>query len=144
MVDRCKSRFLRLNRVSLHRYPMNPSNKNPRAADSAQAHAMKSDPSPYGPSFHTSRFEHELINKIANRAVALAMEYGTTYEKMTATMDVTACHANGCELELQKLLDAPEFDFAHDVFGIRRHIDRRTGKLGDCFLPRSAKAEGTS
>src|SRR6185436_16467195 len=92
----------------------------------------------YGPSFKTSRFEHDLINKIANRAVVLAVKFEVPYEKMEATMDITACHANGCELDLNKLLAAPEPDFSHDVFGIRRHIDRRTGKIGGCFLPRCA------
>lgn len=46
--------------------------------------------------------------------------------------------SSGCELDLQKLLDAPDGDFGHDVFGIRRHINRQTGELGDCFLPRCA------
>lgn len=53
-------------------------------------------------------------------------------------MDLTACHCNGCELDLDRLLLAPDPDFGHDVCGIRRHIDRRTGKLGGCFLPRCA------
>lgn len=102
---------------------------------------MKTQIPNYGPSFKTSRFEHELINKIANRAVALALEHSVDYNKMDATMDLTACHANGCELDLNKLLMAPEPDFAHDVFEIRRHIDRRTGKIGNCFLPRCALSE---
>lgn len=101
---------------------------------------MNAPKTAYGPSFHASRFEHELINKIAKRASCLAVEYDIEYSKMTATMDVTACHANGCELDLNKLLEAPAPDFAHDVFGIRRHLDRRTGKLGDHFLPRCAIA----
>lgn len=42
------------------------------------------------------------------------------------------------ELDLQKLLDAPPFDFTHDICGIIRHMDRSTypGKLTDCFWPR--------
>ena len=43
------------------------------------------------------------------------------------------------ELDLQKLLDAPDGDFGHDVFGIRRHINRQTGELENCFLPRCAR-----
>ncbi len=101
----------------------------------------KTNAASYGPSFKTSRFEHEFINKIADRAVKEDASLGVDYDKMTATMDVTACHANGCELDLQKLLAAPDSDFCHDVFGIRRHIDRRTGKIGGCFLPRCAMPE---
>lgn len=53
-------------------------------------------------------------------------------------MDVTACHANGCPLDLEKLLHADAFNFSHDVFGIARYINRNTGKLENCFVPRCA------
>lgn len=44
------------------------------------------------------------------------------------------------ELDLIKLLNAPKFDFAHDICGIIRHMDRSNfpGKLTDCFWPRCA------
>lgn len=47
------------------------------------------------------------------------------------------------ELDLQKLLDAPKSDFAHDICGIIRHMDRSQypGKLTDCFLPRCWKTQ---
>jgi hypothetical protein len=94
-----------------------------------------------GPSFACSRFEHDIINRIADRAVALARKHEIEYEKMTATMDLTACHCNGMALDLAKLESADEATFAHDVFGIRRHIDRRSGIIGDCFVPRAALAD---
>lgn len=53
-------------------------------------------------------------------------------------MDVTACHLNGCPLDLAALAEAPLDDFFHDLAGIARHLDRSTGQLGDCFLPRYA------
>jgi len=56
-------------------------------------------------------------------------------------MDITACHANGCPLDLKKLRAAPDFDFVHDVVGIMHHIDRRDGKLVNFFLPRCSKPE---
>lgn len=105
---------------------------------------MKHNTRAYGPSFNCSKFEHEIINRIANRAVAMAADAGAQYDKLSATMDITACHCNGCELDLAKLEAAPDSDFGHDVFGIRRHINRRTGKLGDCFLPRCAMPANTS
>ena len=58
-------------------------------------------------------------------------------------MDVTACHANGTKLDLEKLLNFPDFDFLHDVAGIRNCIDRETGKLTKCFLPRCARGVTT-
>ena len=75
---------------------------------------------------------------IARRAVGMAKDVGVQYDQMTAVMDIDACHSNGCPLRLKELLEADDFNFAHDVFGIRRHIDMRTGKLTQCFLPRYA------
>ena len=88
--------------------------------------------------WNATKDEFLLINKIADRAVKMAEEVGRNYPKADALMDIEACHSNGCPLKLAELADAPDFDFAHDVFGIYRHIDRRTGKLGNCFLPRFA------
>jgi len=90
------------------------------------------------PQFTASKFETKLIVKIAQRAGGMAKKLGFGYAYQTALMDIEACHCNGCPLDLQKLLDAPDSDFGHDVFGIRRFLDRRTGKLGSCFLPRTA------
>lgn len=86
----------------------------------------------------STRFEQDLIHKIADRAVAMAKDAGVRYDKINACMDIAGCHLNGCELDLNKLLAAPDADFAHDIFGIRRHIDRANAKLTDCFLPRCA------
>jgi len=80
--------------------------------------------------FHTTREEALLISKIITRA-------GDS-DRMSAHMDISACIANGCPLKLQEWLDAPDFDFFHDFYGIKRHIDRTTGTLRDCFLPRFA------
>lgn len=92
--------------------------------------------------FNCSKQESRVITKIAKRAVAMALGAGVEYDFMTAEMDVTATHCNGNPLRLDDLLAADEFNFSHDVFGIRRHIDRETGKLGDCFSPRySAHAQ---
>ncbi len=54
-------------------------------------------------------------------------------------MDITATHLNGCSLRLKDLLNANRFNFVHDIVGISRHINRITGKLENCFLPRFAK-----
>lgn len=45
------------------------------------------------------------------------------------------------ELDLPKLLNAPRFDFIHDICGIVRNMDRSNypGKLMNCFWPRCAK-----
>lgn len=83
-----------------------------------------------------SKDELAVIRKIADRAVALAESFGVDYASRTATMDISATHANGNPLDLDGLLKSDDGNFAHDVFGIRRHINRSTGKLEDCFVPR--------
>ena len=76
--------------------------------------------------------DYKTILAIAERAYSLL-----GHEVLTTEMDVTACHIE-CPLRLNDLLAADDGNFAHDIGGISRHIDRETGKLGDCFVPRYA------
>ena len=79
--------------------------------------------------------EH-LITAIVARA---EMQFDLSGEDVRCDfMDITACHANGCRLHLKAFLELRPQDFAHDFAGIQRHINRRTGKLEDCFTPRCA------
>lgn len=91
--------------------------------------------------FSASKFETQLILKIAKRAVAMAKANDIEHDHMSAIMDIEACHCNGTPLDLGKLLAADDGTFGHDVFGIRRFIDRSTGKIGGCFVPRCAMHE---
>ena len=89
----------------------------------------------------SNKAEMEIEAKIAQRAVAMAQKYYLQYDQMTAVMDIDATHNNGCPLKLAELLAADDTDFAHDVFGIRANLDRKTGKLMNCFVPRYACQE---
>lgn len=91
--------------------------------------------------FDVTERQAELVQKCVERAMRAAKRAGFEYDALDATMDLKACHANGCKLDFKKLFDASHADFGHDVFGIRRHLDRTTGKLGGNFLPRCAKPE---
>jgi hypothetical protein len=89
--------------------------------------------------FETTPEERKLIQAIAQRAHKTALNGKIKYPVIEAAMDITACHCNGCRLDLQKLLDAPEGDFGHDVLGIRKFIDRTTGEINrKAFQPRCA------
>ena len=79
-----------------------------------------------------------LCKLIACRAVKLSKKQGFKYPLLDMEMDISACHSNGCRLNLIELLLADDATFAHDVFGISRHLDRRTGRLTNCFVPRLA------
>jgi len=85
-------------------------------------------------SFTTSKEEDKLIDIIVNRAAKL-----TELDRMTISMDLASCRANGCSLDFQKLLDFDNSSFLHDIYGISKHLDRNTGKIENCFMPRSAK-----
>jgi hypothetical protein len=83
----------------------------------------------------------ELARQIAARAAGLSAQAGRTINQIELWMDIVACHANGCPLDLDRLAQADDFNIAHDVFGISRHLDRETGELTDCFLPRFASKQ---
>jgi hypothetical protein len=89
--------------------------------------------------FRLTKKDGLLVDKIAERASHLARMYGYHYDKQNAAMDITACHNHDCKLDLLKLLEADNFNFLHDTLGIRRHLNRETGKLLSHFLPRCAR-----
>lgn len=85
--------------------------------------------------------EQEIADAIVKRARELWAAFGMTpTSSQTLQMDLAATHSK-VPLRLQDLLDADDFDFTHDIGGIMRHMDRTTGKLGGCFLPRFAEAD---
>lgn len=90
-------------------------------------------------SFTTTPEEDKLICAIVDRAERMCAANGIHFVRLTLIMDLSATHANGCPLDFAKLLAADDFNFGHDVSGIMRNIDRLTGKLGNCFVPRCAK-----
>lgn len=96
-------------------------------------------------SFEVSREDAALIQRIVERGRRMIRDDPEVSEvwgergAVDWTLDVTATHANGCTLDLQKFLDFDDFNFAHDFFGIANCIDRRTGKMTRCFLPRCAR-----
>jgi hypothetical protein len=85
------------------------------------------------PKFKGTTEEIILISKIVKRA----NYYGK--EALNLTMDLEAVHSNGTPLDFAKLLASSLEDFAHDIYGIKNNVDRSTGKLLDCFMPRCAK-----
>lgn len=80
--------------------------------------------------------ELKLIGKITDRAIAT---WPQIIDEISLLMDLDAVHSNGTPIDLQKLLNADDFNLAHDIFGIMNNIDRRTGKLQNCFLPRCSQ-----
>lgn len=82
-----------------------------------------------------ARETYETIAAIARRAVEMADDLGVSYDHMTAVMDIDCVH-KVTPLRLDELLAADDGNFGHDVFGIRRHLNRETKELENCFVPR--------
>jgi hypothetical protein len=76
------------------------------------------------------------IAQIAQRASVLAARWGVDYPVIEVAMDLHTVHEHSTPLRLEGLLEANVIDFAHDVFGIRWHLDRESRQLGGCFMPR--------
>lgn len=93
--------------------------------------------------FDATQEDAALIEQIVDRHEALFKRLypAENFDRLSASMDLTATHLNGCPLRLRDLLEADDFNFAHDVGGIAGHIDRSTGKLTRCFLPRFFDSE---
>ena len=87
-------------------------------------------------SFKVSDEDLDLIQQIAVRANKMDLP-GENY--ISLMMTLTATHANGCELDLPRLLSAEDAPFKHDLVGLSTHLDRVTGKLTDNFWPKYAK-----
>lgn len=81
-----------------------------------------------------------IINRIINRYLE-SMHILGNRSRMDLLMDITATHCNKCPLKLEELLNAEDFDFMHDLIGIQTNLDRSTGELQNCFVPRYAKEE---
>lgn len=101
--------------------------------------------------FDVSSAERALIIRIVDRVMAMECLHREPSERRRSIeieMDFCAVQNSSTPLDLSKLLAADDFNFAHDVFGIARHLDRRddsetAGELGGFFLPRYAiKSQG--
>jgi hypothetical protein len=76
-----------------------------------------------------------LILRVLDRGEVMADKYGVGFDRMTSAIDLH--HADKqYPLDWGAFLTADDFNFAHDFFGIRSHMNRETGLLGDCFVPR--------
>ena len=79
--------------------------------------------------------EVELIAKIVKRMCKISPDAN----RLHAMMDIEVCHSNGNPLDLKALAESDTSDLIHDVCGITMNIDRTTGKLQNCFVPRFSK-----
>lgn len=89
-------------------------------------------------SFDVSLAEMRIVKRIARRGHQLLKQHGVDRDRTAIEMDLCACHANGCPLDLEKLERADDSNLLHDLTGLAAHLDHRTGELRHHFLPRCA------
>ena len=77
----------------------------------------------------------EMYVKIAERAEQMDIYHG---ERITLLMDIENAD-KVFNLRLEDLLNADNFNFAHDVVGIVNNIDRRNPTEFNLFVPRFAQ-----
>lgn len=80
--------------------------------------------------------EMKLISKIIDRGWPVMKRYYR--ERVDMIIDIEKAHEY-CPLKLQKLLQSDSFNFIHDLTGIWKNMNRSTGSLENCFVPRFAK-----
>lgn len=86
------------------------------------------------------------IIRIADRAQVLRTKWDrpmTEDEMLSLRMSLAAANGkNGNpKLDLDAIMNADDFNFSHDVFGIERHMDTETGKIANFFRPRMTLRE---
>jgi len=87
-------------------------------------------------SFHVEKKYQAAYKETVKKGMLLAFSLEVQYPRLQMEMDLAACHANGNPLDFERMAKANDGNLGHDLFGIRRFLDRNTGKLTDCFVPR--------
>jgi len=91
-----------------------------------------------------SREDLDLIATIAKMAHGVYAACGVKTQVTMIMMDLTCVHLNAYRLRLDEMADpeARKQDVMHDIVGIHANLNRETGLLENCFVPRFAKFEG--
>lgn len=77
---------------------------------------------------------YPIIVKIVNRAEKGKM---LLFDKISLAMDLE-CAVDEFNLRLNDLLNADDYNFAHDIYGIQHNLNRQTKKMENFFVPRFA------
>lgn len=83
-----------------------------------------------------TEIELAVVGKIADRAVNMYAQHDVRVDRTDVLLDILTVHKRIQPLRLDDLLAADDLNFAHDVGGINRHLDRENYALSDCFSPR--------
>ena len=80
----------------------------------------------------------ELIERIAIRARKLLEFHGKFVPPGSIKEELIITHQEICPLRLRDLLEANDFDFLHDITGMRDHINMLDASFRNGWWPRYA------
>lgn len=86
---------------------------------------------------HWSKEDEREVSHAIERAREMFAKFGHKLDVLSLRMDLAAVNAV-IPLDFSKLANFDNFNLSHDVGGIIKHMDRETGDLRDCFVPRCA------
>lgn len=78
--------------------------------------------------------EFKLFMKMVDRAEALNL---LMFDRLSLMMDLEEAHKQ-FNLRLEDMFNADDYNFAHDIVGIQKHLNRETRDF-NFFVPRFAK-----
>lgn len=81
--------------------------------------------------------ESDLIMCIVKRAQKMRIAIG---DPLTQFLDIENAHKQ-FKLRLEEMTNGDDINFGHDFCGIQQHMNRRTGRIEDLFVPRYATVE---
>lgn len=87
--------------------------------------------------WHVSGDELLMVDQCVERFHRICREHKKELAIVETMMDIIICHTQNYKLNFTALLLTSDGDFANDIIGIIKHIDRSTGKLQNGFIPRN-------
>jgi len=85
--------------------------------------------------YKLNKEQYYSLKKITKRANDMKIKIGNDF---TLEMDITLA-VQYFNLDLEKLLEANTFNFAHDIIGIQNNIDREKKEFNNYFVPRFSR-----
>ena len=84
---------------------------------------------------HWSKEDEPDVAYVVERSREMFAKFGHRIDVLSLRMDLAAVNAV-IPLDFAKLANFDNPNLLHDVGGIIKHMNRETGDLEDCFIPR--------
>jgi len=85
--------------------------------------------------YKTDYASRALLAKIAQRATKIAKTAGWDYNMLDIIHDLNRVHKKCMALDFSTLFNSSDNIFIHDIFGIRKNLNRKFNRLDNQFIP---------